>query len=77
MKDKSFRAEICGGYWGAGNAGGFGGTVAHWWIPGISKDNSLCGIGMRPIDIGAAWGRPRCKRCVKALVARQEKEAEK
>lgn len=73
------------GYWGAGNAGGFGGTVAHWWVIGEGKDKliaegkdkSLCGIEMRPIDIAPAWGRPRCKRCVKALVARQEKEAEK
>lgn len=77
--------EIDGGYWGAGNAGGFGGTVAHWWIIGEGKDKliaegkdkSLCGIEMRPIDIAPSWGRPRCKRCEKSLVARQEKDAAK
>lgn len=78
MKDKSIHAERGGGYWGVVEAGWFRGAAAHWWIPGISKDNSLCGIGMRPIDIGAAtaW-HSRCKRCVKSLVARQDKEAEK
>ena len=65
------------GYWGAGNAGGFGGTVAHWWVIGEGKDRTLCGIEMRPIDVSLPWGRPMCKRCVKALVARQEKEADK
>ena len=77
VKDKSFQAELGGGYWGVGEAGGFRGTSAHWWVIGEGKDNSLCGIGMRPIDIGAetSW-HTRCKRCVKSLVAQQEKEAE-
>lgn len=65
------------GYWGAGNAGGFGGTAAHWWLPGEGKDTSLCGIAMRPIDIVPAWGRQRCKRCEKSLIAMQEREDEK
>lgn len=69
--------ERDGGYWGAGNAGGFGGSVAHWWIIGAGKDKSLCGIEVLPIDIAPSWGRPRCKRCVKSIVARQEKESEK
>ena len=78
VKDKSFHAETGGGYWGVGEAAGFRGDAAHYWKPGEAKDNSLCGIGMRPIDIGAATGwHTRCKRCVKSLVARQEKEAEK
>lgn len=65
------------GYWGVGNAGGFRGTAAHWWLPGEVMDRSLCGIGMRPIDIGVAWGWPRCKRCVKSLIAIEEREDEK
>lgn len=65
------------GYWGAGNAGGFGGAVAHLWLPGEGKDKSLCGIAMRPIDIVPEWGRPRCKRCVKALIAMEEKDDER
>ena len=78
MKDKNFRAVVGGGYWGVGEAAGFSGKAAHWWEPGEVRDRSLCGIGMRPIDIGAAtaWNT-RCKRCVKSLVALQEKEAEK
>lgn len=56
------------GYWGDG----FSSAVAHWWIPGEAKDRSLCGMEQRPIDIYAPWGRPRCKRCVKRLVAMQE-----
>ena len=78
MKDKSFRAEVGGGYWGVGEAGGFSGTAAHWWEPGEVRDRSLCGIGMRPYDIGAATScHTRCKRCEKSLVARQEKDAAK
>ena len=64
------------GYWGVGVAGGFGGTAAHWWLPGEGKDRSLCGIAMRTIDIGGAWGSQRCKRCEKSLVAIQDREAE-
>ena len=77
MQDKSLLAEIGGGYWGAG----FGRPVEHWWVIGEGKDKliaegkykSLCGIEVLPIDIAPSWGRPRCKRCVKSLVAQQEK----
>lgn len=69
------------GYWAAG----FGGATAHWWVIGEGKDKliaegkdkSLCGRDSLPIHIGPAWGRPRCKRCVKALIAMQEREDEK
>lgn len=65
------------GYWGVGVAGGFGGTAAHWWLPGEGKDKSLCGIAMRPIDIDWPLGSQQCKRCVKALIAMEEREDEK
>ena len=85
MKDKSFQAELGGGYWGVGEAFWFRGTAAHWWVIGEGKDKliaegkdkSMCGIEMRPIDIAPAWGMIRCKRCVKSLVARQENEVAK
>lgn len=56
------------GYWGVAS----GGLVAHWWADGERIDRSLCGVEMHPMAIGVAWGRRRCKRCVRALVASQE-----
>lgn len=61
------------GYWGAV----FCRATAHWWVIGEGKNKSLCGRDSLPIDIVPEWGRPRCKRCVKALIAMQEREDER
>ncbi len=61
------------GYWGSIS----GGSVAHWFVVGEVRDRSLCGVEMHPLAISAPWGRQRCKRCVRASVAMQQKEAQK
>ena len=68
MMAKNSDIDDKSGYWGAV----FGGAVAHWWAVGERRDRSLCGVEMHPMAIGVAWGRRRCKRCVRALVASQE-----
>lgn len=69
------RDEI-GGYWAAG----FGGATAHWWKESpsdIRYVRSSCGLVEKVNNIGPEWGRPRCKRCVKSLIAMEEKDDEK
>lgn len=70
-----------GGYWGVGEAPGFGGWAAHLWRPIADRPRcrrSACWIVMYAADIATPSSRSeRCKRCVKSLIAMKEREDEK